>query len=133
MPSLLIPAVIVILAKFSDIFGRKLVTMVSIAIFTLFSAGCAAAQTLTQLIIMRAFQGVGGGGSFALTSVLLIESVPPEQYADAVTKNGVAVILALVLGPILGGAISEHTTWRWIFIIKYVFIYPYPIRYILYW
>ncbi|KAF2868357.1 major facilitator superfamily domain-containing protein [Massariosphaeria phaeospora] len=111
-------AVIVILAKLSDIFGRKTVTIGCIIVFTLFSAGCAAAQTLTQLIILRAFQGVGGGGSFALSSILLIESVPPEKYADAVTKNGVAIILALVLGPMLGGAISEHTTWRWIFLIN---------------
>ncbi|KAH7131785.1 MFS multidrug transporter-like protein [Dendryphion nanum] len=111
-------AVIVILAKFSDIFGRKLITIISIIAFTVFSAGCAAAQTTTQLIILRAFQGVGGGGSFAMCATLLIESEPPEKYADAVTRIGVAIVLALVLGPLLGGAISENTTWRWIFLIN---------------
>lgn len=69
-------------------------------------------------IILRAFQGVGGGGSFALASILLIESVPPEKYAAAVAQNGIPVVLGYVLGPIIGGGISERTTWRWIFIIK---------------
>jgi len=67
---------------------------------------------------LRAFQGVGGGGCSALATVLLIESNTPEKYGDAVTRNGVAIILALISGPILGGAISENTTWRWIFLIK---------------
>ncbi|KAH8897431.1 putative efflux pump antibiotic resistance protein [Thozetella sp. PMI_491] len=62
--------------------------------------------------------GLAAGGCFALSSALLIESVPPEKYADAVTQNGVAIILALILGPILGGVISEHTTWRWIFLLN---------------
>lgn len=69
-------------------------------------------------IIVRAMQGVGAGGSFALAAALLIQMVPPEQYAEAVTKFGVSVVLALVFGPVLGGAISENTTWRWIFLIK---------------
>jgi len=75
---------------------------------------------LLSRIVLRAFQGVGAGGSFALASVLLIESEPPEKYADAVSRYGVAIVLALVLGPVLGGAISEHTMWRWIFLIKYI-------------
>lgn len=76
------------------------------------------ADSVRGSIILRALQGVGGGGCVALGSVLLMESEPPEKYADAVTRYGVAVVLALVLGPILGGAISEYTTWRWIFLIK---------------
>ncbi|KAF3061049.1 putative MFS-type transporter C16A3.17c [Daldinia childiae] len=112
-------AVIVVFAKFSDILGRKSVFVFCIIMFTAFSAGCAASQTLAQLIIMRAFQGLGGGGCFALSAICLIESVPQSRYADTMAKNGVFIILATVLGPILGGVISEHTTWRWIFIIKY--------------
>lgn len=65
---------------------------------------------------MRAFQGVGGGGSYALATILTIEIVPPEKYPTQMTYMGVAVMLALVLGPIAGGGISSVTTWRWIFL-----------------
>lgn len=51
---------------------------------------------------------------------MLFESVPPSKYPDIMAKVGLSTVLAMVLGPILGGAISEHTTWRWIFIIKCV-------------
>lgn len=67
---------------------------------------------------MRGFQGVGGGGCFALATIILIESVPPSQYAKFVAYIGIALILAMVLGPIIGGGISENTTWRWIFLFK---------------
>lgn len=111
-------AVIVIFAKLSDVFGRKLVLVGCIVGFTIFSGGCAAAQTIEQLIILRAFQGLGAGGCFTLSATVLLESVHPAQYGSSVAKTGLAVILAMVLGPILGGAISEHTTWRWIFLIN---------------
>ncbi|PHH73003.1 hypothetical protein CDD80_4098 [Ophiocordyceps camponoti-rufipedis] len=111
-------AVIVICAKLSDIFGRKPVFVVCITLFAVFSAGCAAAQTMAQLIVLRAFQGVGGGGCLALTTILITEAVPPERLGAFASKINVALILSLVLGPVLGGAITSGTTWRWIFIIK---------------
>ncbi|KAK8134590.1 hypothetical protein PG984_006602, partial [Apiospora sp. TS-2023a] len=107
---------VVIVAKLSDIFGRKPVYVMSILIFTVFSGGCAAAKTMPQLIILRAFQGVGGGGSYALATIVTIEIVPPEGYPTQMTYMGIAVMLALVLGPIAGGGISAVTTWRWIFL-----------------
>ncbi|RDA90121.1 hypothetical protein CP533_2571 [Ophiocordyceps camponoti-saundersi (nom. inval.)] len=111
-------AVIVICAKLSDIFGRKPVFIACIAIFAVFSAGCAAAQTMAQLIVLRAFQGVGGGGCLALTTIIITEAVPPEKLGAFASKINVALIMSLVLGPVLGGAISTGTTWRWIFIIN---------------
>ncbi|KAI3330146.1 putative multidrug resistance protein fnx1 [Ustulina deusta] len=111
-------AVIVIFAKFSDIYGRKPVFVFSIAFFTIFSAACSASQTITQLIAFRAFQGVGGGGCFSLSQVIITDIVEPDQFSKYVSQLSIVSSLALLLGPIVGGAISSHTTWRWIFIIN---------------
>ncbi|GAP86914.1 putative MFS multidrug transporter [Rosellinia necatrix] len=111
-------AVIVIFAKFSDIFGRKMVFVISTALFIIFSVACSAAQTLTQLIIFRAFQGIGGGGCFSLCTILVIELVPPPKYTQFVSNISVVNALSLLLGPIIGGAIASGTSWRWIFIIN---------------
>ncbi|KAI1117373.1 putative multidrug resistance protein fnx1 [Nemania sp. NC0429] len=110
--------VIVICAKFSDIFGRKLILMLSIVFFIIFSAACSAAQTMVQLIIFRAFQGIGGGGCWSLATIIVIELVPPEQYAKFVANISIVNAIALLLGPIIGGAIASNTNWRWIFIIN---------------
>ncbi|KAH9906955.1 putative efflux pump antibiotic resistance protein [Xylariomycetidae sp. FL2044] len=110
--------VIVILAKLSDILGRKQILLASALLFTTFSGACAAATTIVQLIVFRAFQGVGGGGCLAMTLIVLIELVPPEIYGKYVTQMNIAVAVALVLGPFLGGLISSNTTWKWIFLIN---------------
>ncbi|PQE06763.1 MFS multidrug transporter protein [Rutstroemia sp. NJR-2017a BBW] len=109
-------ATIAISAKLSDIFGRKPITACFLIIFTVFSAGCASAQTMTAIIIVRAFQGLGGGGCYTLASILIIDSAPPEKYGKYVAVAGIAIALGTVLGPIIGGAITENTTWRWIFL-----------------
>ncbi|KAH9890146.1 putative multidrug resistance protein fnx1 [Xylariomycetidae sp. FL2044] len=111
-------AVIVIFAKFSDIFGRKLLFLLPTAIFIVFSAACSASQTMVQLIVFRALQGVGGGGCFSLCTIIISELVPPERLTTFVSNISMTNALALLLGPILGGAISSNTTWRWIFIIN---------------
>ncbi|RYP64797.1 hypothetical protein DL770_009128 [Monosporascus sp. CRB-9-2] len=111
-------AVIVICAKFSDIFGRKPVFLLSIAIFIIFSAACSASQTIIQLIVFRALQGMGGGGCFSLCTILIMELVRPEKYTKYVSNLSVVNALALLSGPIVGGAIAANTTWRWIFIIN---------------
>ncbi|KAK8093899.1 hypothetical protein PG997_000584 [Apiospora hydei] len=62
--------------------------------------------------------GVGGGGSYALATIVTIEVVPPEGYPTQMTYMGIAVMLALILGPIAGGGISSVATWRWIFLLN---------------
>ncbi|KAI1087948.1 putative multidrug resistance protein fnx1 [Rostrohypoxylon terebratum] len=113
-------AIIVIFSKMSDILGRKTVFLGSIVTFTIFSAGCAAAQTMLQLAILRAFQGIGGGGSYALAFILTVEAVPPQKVPNLVAATAFTMILALVVGPLIGAAIGQNTTWRWIFIISVI-------------
>ncbi|KAH7128161.1 MFS multidrug transporter-like protein [Dendryphion nanum] len=109
---------LMIFAKLSDIFGRKLFLSLSISIFIVFSAACGAAQTLTQLIIFRAFQGVGGAGCFSLATAMMTELVPPEKYAKYVANLSIVYAISLLCGPILGGAISSRISWRWVFLIN---------------
>jgi MFS family permease len=108
-------ATIVVSAKLSDLFGRKTVLMTMIALFTAFSAGCALAQTITQLIVMRGLQGLGAGGCYTLCAIIIIEIGPPEKYGKYAANASIAIAMGTVLGPVIGGAVSERTTWRWIF------------------
>ncbi|KAE9365743.1 MFS multidrug transporter-like protein [Stipitochalara longipes BDJ] len=113
-------SMLIIWAKLSDIFGRKSIAVISLLIFVLFSGACGAAHTMTQLqnrIIFRAFQGLGGGGNYALGTIILLELVPPELFPKYTGIAAVVFSISLLLGPILGGAIST-SGWRWIFLLN---------------
>ncbi|KAI0835189.1 MFS multidrug transporter-like protein [Hypoxylon sp. FL0890] len=109
-------SIIVISSKLSDIYGRRPLFIACMLIFLIFSAACSAAQTITQLIIFRAFQGLGGGGSYSLGTIITIELVPKAHIPATTARLSITVSLGLLLGPIIGGVISSNTTWRWIFI-----------------
>ncbi|MCJ1233481.1 hypothetical protein MMC14_001439 [Varicellaria rhodocarpa] len=106
---------LIILSKSSDIFGRKPLIIFTVIIFTAFSAACGAAQTFTDLAILRAFQGIGGGGIYTLTFVISLQMVPLEDLASLSAILTSAYAFSAVLGPVLGGLISDRTTWRWVF------------------
>ncbi|ROW15682.1 hypothetical protein VPNG_02121 [Cytospora leucostoma] len=110
--------VLIIFSKLSDIFGRKSMLLVAVLTFAIFSGACGAAQTIEQLIVFRAFQGIGGAGNYSLCTVILIELVPSHKYAKLTTFVSLFYSLSLLLGPIFGGVISENTTWRWIFLLN---------------
>ncbi|PVI01613.1 MFS general substrate transporter [Periconia macrospinosa] len=110
--------VVVIFAKLSDIFGRKPLFATAISFFVIASAACGAAQTIVQLIVFRAFQGIGGGGCFALGVTMITDLVPPQKWAAFGTNIAIVYAISLLAGPIMGGAISERTTWRWVFLIN---------------
>ncbi|OJJ67087.1 hypothetical protein ASPBRDRAFT_661755 [Aspergillus brasiliensis CBS 101740] len=109
---------LVISAKLSDLFGRKSCLLVAIFLFVVFSGACGAAQTMDQLIIFRAFQGIGGAGNYSLCAVLLLDLIPAEKYATYMSYISFVYALSLLFGPLMGGGISESSTWRWVFLLN---------------
>jgi DHA2 family multidrug resistance protein len=98
--------------------GRKRLLMISILLFTLASLLCGMALTMPMLILARVLQGIGGGGMQPLAQSILLESFPPRQHGTAMAAYGVGVIVAPIIGPTLGGWITDSYSWRWIFYIN---------------
>jgi DHA2 family multidrug resistance protein len=98
--------------------GRRNYFLLSIAIFTLSSVLCGMATSLSQLILFRVMQGLAGGGLQPSSQGILLDSFPPEKQGAAQTLFGVAALLAPVVGPTLGGWITDQYSWRWIFYIN---------------
>ena len=107
-----------ITAKLSDVWGLKTVLLASGAIFLVFSMACGAAQTMTQLIVFRAFQGIGGSGLYSLTFVSILKLIVPERIGFYSGVIGSVFTMSNLLGPLLGGIIADRTIWRWIFFMK---------------
>lgn len=103
---------------FSRILGRKNYLIFSISLFTISSLFCGLSWNLESLIFFRVIQGIGGGGLQPLSQSILLESFPKEQYGRAMAIYGMGIILAPILGPILGGWISDNLSWRWIYYIN---------------
>ena len=95
--------------------GRRQYFLVSIALFTLASALCGMATSLAMLIACRVLQGLAGGGLQPSSQGVLLDAFPPEQQGTAMTIFGMAALLAPVVGPTLGGYITDNYGWRWIF------------------
>jgi MFS transporter, DHA2 family, multidrug resistance protein len=98
--------------------GRKRLMMLSILVFTGASMLCGAALSMPMLIISRVLQGLGGGGMQPLAQSILLESFPPVQHGKAMAVYGTGIVVAPVIGPTLGGWITDSYTWRWIFYIN---------------
>jgi MFS transporter, DHA2 family, multidrug resistance protein len=98
--------------------GRRRYFLISIAVFTISSVFCGMAGSLNQLILFRVMQGLAGGGLQPSSQGILLDTFPPEKQGAAQTLFGVAALIAPVLGPTLGGWITDQYSWRWIFYIN---------------
>ena len=103
---------------FSTLFGRKRFYMTCVLLFTISSALCGLAPSLPVLIICRVIQGLGGGALQPVSQAILRETFPREKQGMAMAVYGMGVVFAPVLGPTLGGWITDNFTWRWIFLIN---------------
>jgi DHA2 family multidrug resistance protein len=99
-------------------FGRRRVFLVSIVLFTITSALCGIAETLPQIVIFRFLQGVGGAALVPLSQAVLFDINPPEKFGRAMSIWGMGTQLGPIMGPALGGWLTEHYSWRWVFYIN---------------
>jgi DHA2 family multidrug resistance protein len=105
-------------AWFSMMFGRKRFYMICVAVFTVSSFLCGMAPTLGWLILFRVLQGLGGGALQPISQAILVESFPREKQGMAMAIFGMGVVVAPVIGPTLGGWITDNISWGWIFFIN---------------
>jgi DHA2 family multidrug resistance protein len=103
---------------FSLRFGRKRFLVACIMIFTVSSFACGAATSLALMLIARAVQGAGGGALQPLSQAILLESFPPHKRGSAMAVFALGVVVAPVLGPTLGGWLTDAYSWRWAFYIN---------------
>jgi DHA2 family multidrug resistance protein len=98
--------------------GRRNYFLMSIVVFTLSSLMCGLAGSLGQLILFRVVQGLAGGGLQPSSQAMLLDAFPVEKQGTAMTLFGFAVLIAPIVGPTLGGWITDTYSWRWVFLIN---------------
>lgn len=107
-----------IYGKLGDLYGRKKIFITSIVIFMVGSVLCGLSQTMDQLIAARAIQGLGGGGLMALVLAIIADVVPPRQRGRYQGYFGAVFGISSVGGPLLGGLLTDHLSWHWIFFVN---------------
>ncbi len=107
-----------IFGKLADIYGRKVFFILGIAIFLLGSVLCGFSRSMTQLIVFRALQGIGGGVMMSNSFALIGDIFPPAERGKYQGLMGAAFGLASIIGPALGGFITDNLNWRWVFYVN---------------
>ena len=102
----------------STVFGRKRYLIFSITCFTLSSFLCGFSTSLTMLVIFRLIQGMAGGGLQPISQAILLETFPKKEHGMAMATFATGIVFAPILGPVLGGWITENWSWPWIFYVN---------------
>ncbi len=101
--------------KLSDLYGRRRLMAASIVLFVAGSLLCAIAGSMTELVLARALQGLGAGGLIPLSQAAIADLFPPRERGRYLGFIGAMWAVAAVAGPLLGGTLTDHASWRWIF------------------
>jgi len=104
--------------KISDLYGRRIIFQITIVIFLIGSALCGLAQSMPQLILFRAIQGIGGGGLMAIAFAIIGDVIPARERGRYSGYFGAVFGVSSLAGPLLGGWITDNISWRWIFYIN---------------
>jgi len=104
--------------KLSDLYGRRRLFQIAILTFLLGSIICGISQSMWQLVVARGIQGIGGGGLFSLSFAIIGDIVPPRERGRYVGFITSIFTVSSVIGPLIGGFIVDHTSWRWIFLVN---------------
>ena len=107
-----------IYGNLSDVYGRKLILVISIVIFLGGSALCGVSQTMVQLIIFRAIQGIGAGALFPVSLAIIGDLFSPREQGRYQGLFGAVFGISFILGPLIGGILTDNATWRWVFYVN---------------
>ena len=110
--------VIPMVGWFSKVMGRKNFFMFSIILFTVASVLCGFSKNLEQMVLSRILQGIGGGGLLPISQAILFENFKPQERGKAMAMFGLVIVIAPIIGPVLGGWITENWSWPFIYFIN---------------